>query len=141
MLALDRTECDRLLASAQIGRLVAIMPDGTPLIRPVNYDWDLAWRSIVIRTGRGTKLHAILNNEKVWFEVDELDPEHNVGWSVIVGGIAEEVTDGWRIRQLTHGKHAPWAPGAKQHCVRIRAVTVTGRRIMPAPRYAPAQTL
>ena len=60
-----------------------------PLIFPVNYGIDRG--VIVIRTDEGTKL-AAADHANVTFEVDAIDSRTRSGWSVLVRGLAEEVT-------------------------------------------------
>src|SRR3954451_18755334 len=89
---LGADECYRLLATQQIGRL-GVNAEHYPLIFPVNYalDHDV----IVVRTHPGTKLTAA-DHANVTFEVDEIDQRARTGWSVLVRGLAEEVTSAHR---------------------------------------------
>jgi nitroimidazol reductase NimA-like FMN-containing flavoprotein (pyridoxamine 5'-phosphate oxidase superfamily) len=129
MLDLSRVECLRLLAAHSFGRLAVALTDGAPVIRPVNYVFDESSQSIVLRTSHGSKLHAVLQVREAAFEIDGVDEDSRTGWSVIVHGRAEEVTNHAEVRRLGALGVTPWAPGRKGHWVRIRARTVTGRRI------------
>jgi nitroimidazol reductase NimA-like FMN-containing flavoprotein (pyridoxamine 5'-phosphate oxidase superfamily) len=129
MLDLSRVECLRLLAAHSFGRLAVALTDGAPVIRPVNYVFDDSSQSIVFRTSPGSKLHAVLQVREAAFEIDGVDEGSRTGWSVIVHGRAEEVTNHAEVRRLGALGVTPWAPGRKAHWVRIRARTVTGRRI------------
>jgi uncharacterized protein len=130
MLELDRNECLRLLASTSIGRIAITVPESAePLLRPVNYVFDEPSQSVLIRSGPGSKLHAVLHSAKAAFEIDGTDMVARVGWSVIVHGVTEEVTNPNEVRRLEGLGHDPWAPGLKGHWIRVRAYTVTGRRI------------
>jgi nitroimidazol reductase NimA-like FMN-containing flavoprotein (pyridoxamine 5'-phosphate oxidase superfamily) len=80
-------ECWRLLGTQPVGR-VAVIVGHYPLVFPVNF--AVADKSIVYRTGSGTKLHAI-HRSNVTFEVDEIDLVHLSGWSVMVKGVAQEL--------------------------------------------------
>jgi hypothetical protein len=70
--------------------------------------------------------------ECVAFEIDGFDEEHKTGWSVVVEGMAEEMSvfDGparqGRLRDLAV---EPWAGGHKLHWVRIASQLMTGRRL------------
>jgi nitroimidazol reductase NimA-like FMN-containing flavoprotein (pyridoxamine 5'-phosphate oxidase superfamily) len=124
---LDADECWRLLASQQVGRL-AVMVGQYPRVFPVNYAVDGG--TIVFRTAPGTKLYA-LERSTVTFEVDDVTP---AGWSVMVHGVARELLPE-RHRELAErstGGGAPWAPGARDHIIRVVPDHVTGRRIRPA---------
>jgi nitroimidazol reductase NimA-like FMN-containing flavoprotein (pyridoxamine 5'-phosphate oxidase superfamily) len=128
---LTPAECWELLATQPVGR-VAVIVGHYPLVFPVNYAVDD--RSIVYRTGAGTKLHSI-HRSNVTFEVDEIDTVHRTGWSVMVKGVAQELSakrDRRLISRAELGGATPWAPGDRDHLIRIVADQVTGRRIPPA---------
>lgn len=130
MLDLPRDECLRLLAATRFGRLAVALADGAPVIRPVNYAFDEPSQSVVFRTSDGSKLHAVLQAAEAAFEIDGIDDGSRTGWSVIVRGVAEEVTNPSDIRRLDALGLEPWAPGRRRRWVRIRAWTVSGRRIV-----------
>jgi uncharacterized protein len=127
LLVLPREECLRLLASHGFGRLAVAMD--TPVIRPVNYVFDERSQSVAFRTADGSKFHAMLVNGNAAFEIDGIDPGSRTGWSVIVVGMTEEVTSATELRRLNRLGLETWTPGRKAHWMRIRAWTVTGRRI------------
>jgi uncharacterized protein len=131
MLVLPREECLRLLASHNFGRLAVAMD--TPVIRPVNYVFDERSQSVVFRTADGSKFHAMLVNGNAAFEIDGVDPGSRTGWSVIIVGMTEEITNATELRRLGRMGLETWAPGRKAHWMRIRAWTVTGRRIVLSP--------
>lgn len=130
MRVIDRAECLRLLAQTRFGRIALKMTDGTPAIRPVNYAFDEHSQSVVFRTGEGSKFHAMLLAGSATFEIDEFDPETRTGWSVIVSGITEEVSSAGEAERLLALGVAPWAPAGKPFFVRLRAFTVSGRRLV-----------
>jgi uncharacterized protein len=123
---LDRDECERLLTQESVGR-VAVVLDGRPMIRPVNYRFRD--RSIIFQTDRGTKLAGIAESGFAEFEVDSLDVRRRIGWSVIVAGVAEEVTNEGEIAAFEHLGLDVWAVGHRARWIRIRAQMVAGRRI------------
>ena len=129
---LDRAECLELLARNSFGRLAVSAGAAAPSIRPVNYAFDEASQSIVFRTAEGSKLHALVNSSKAAFEIDEADPTTGTGWSVIVVGVTELISNPMERRRLEKLGLQSWAPGSKPHWVRIRAWTVSGRRIVEA---------
>lgn len=75
-----------LLASRIVGRL-ATTAGGVLDIYPITYVIDN--RTIVFRTGPGTKLIELTINDQVVFEIDHFDDVE--GWSVIVHGTAEQL--------------------------------------------------
>ena len=123
---LDKDECRRLLAERHLGRL-AIPDFGGPVIFPVNYvfDQDL----VVFRTDPGSKLDAATEREAVAFEVDATDEATRTGWSVVVRGTLGDITDPAHLERLSALPLYPWAPGEKARYVRVRPLSITGRRI------------
>lgn len=127
---LSHDDCYRLLATHQVGRL-GVNAEQYPLILPVNYAMD--HDVVVFRTNPGLKLTAS-DHSNVTFEVDEIDYIRRVGWSVVVRGLAEEITTEHRDELIERTKAAgvePWAPGTFGHWVRITPRNVTGRLIVP----------
>jgi len=125
------TECWQLLSSQPIGR-VAVIVGHYPLVFPVNYTVD--GQTILYRTGVGTKLDSI-HRSNVTFEVDEIDRTDRSGWSVMVKGVAQELSverDHRVASRAEVGAEATWAPGKRDHFIRIVADQITGRRIRPA---------
>lgn len=137
LLELARPECLRLLAATSFGRLAVNMGDGPPVIRPVNYVFDEPSQSVIFRTALGSKFYALLNSAQAAFEIDGTDPTGRTGWSVIILGMTEEVANQVEVRGLETIGVDPWAPGFKGHWVRIRANTVSGRRIVMVAQTVP----
>lgn len=129
---LDRAECLRLLRSATIGRL-GITAGALPTVLPVNF--RLVGDRILFRTGTGSKLEAATSNAVVAFEVDDMDPVWHTGWSVVVTGVAREVTDPDDLAALVDARIPRWAPEDSDRVVEVSTEIVTGRRISgPATR-------
>ncbi|RMH77768.1 MAG: pyridoxamine 5'-phosphate oxidase family protein [Actinomyces sp.] len=126
--ALTTAECWDELRRGQVGRL-AVSIAGQPDIFPVNYAVDD--ETIVIRTAPGTKLAAAILGRGVAFEIDELDPEARLGWSVVVKGEATELRDLDEIVAAGDLGIETWAEGDRQRFLRIVPSSVTGRRIPP----------
>ena len=127
---LDRETCLTLLAGDEIGRL-AINDGGTPVILPVNYRMD--GDAVVFRTDPGTKLdHGI--RSRASFEIDDFDRVRHTGWSVVVVGRLEEVTEheAATLARVQALPIDPWAGGEKAHWVRLVPSRITGRRVGPA---------
>jgi nitroimidazol reductase NimA-like FMN-containing flavoprotein (pyridoxamine 5'-phosphate oxidase superfamily) len=125
---LGRDECLRLLADRAFGR-IALTSGALPVVLPVNY--AMAGESVILKTGRGTKLDAATRNAVVAFEVDQVDEQARAGWSVLVTGVAEEVTDPKEIERLQRLPLDRWAPGEDGRFVRISTEIVSGRRLGP----------
>ena len=123
---LSREECLRLLASVSVGR-IGLSVAALPVVLPVNF--ALLDGNVVFRTVEGTKFHAAALGAVVAFEADDYDPSGTRGWSVLIQGVSNVVTDPselMRVRQLT--LH-PWAvDGSADRIVRIIASLLSGRR-------------
>ncbi len=125
---LSREACLRLLATATLGRL-GVSSGALPRVLPVNFRFD--GRQILIRTGVGTKLDAAVDNSVVAFEIDEIDPVAHTGWSVMVTGMARELTDPGELAVARTPPLARWAPGDEHRVIAISTELVSGRRIVP----------
>ena len=133
MLDVPREECLRLLASHSFGRLAVSMGDRAPVLRPINYLFDETSQSVVFRTAVGSGFHALLRSAEATFEIDGIEDLARTGWSVIMSGVTDEVTNPNEISRLDGLALDSWAPGDKAHWMRIRALTVSGRRIVLPP--------
>lgn len=133
LVVLSRPECLALLAATDFGRVVmSAGPSQVPLIRPVNYRFDERSQSIVFRTLEGSKFHTLAHSARACFEIDGHDPETESGWSVIVIGSAERITRAAEIERAERLDLRTWPDGRRQaHWMRIRARTVSGRRLAP----------
>jgi nitroimidazol reductase NimA-like FMN-containing flavoprotein (pyridoxamine 5'-phosphate oxidase superfamily) len=119
---LTEEECLVLLAAHHVGRLAVVVDGGSPLVVPVNFALD--GRVVVFRSGPGAKL-AALGDRPVSFQIDEVDPYHRIGWSVLVRGRAHEATR-WEVE---HVSVQPWVGPGRNRWFRIEPVEITGRRI------------
>lgn len=118
-------ECLRLLGSVEVGRLV-FTTRALPAVRPVNHVMDGS--DVVIRSGVGQKLVAVLREMIVAYEADVLDPEREEGWSVVVVGVARLVRDPAEVARYEKLVRS-WLPLEEKYFIRIRPEIVTGRRI------------
>ncbi|TMC13292.1 MAG: pyridoxamine 5'-phosphate oxidase family protein [Chloroflexi bacterium] len=123
---LSEEECMELLRSRHVGR-VAVVDHGQPLIFPVNYATDD--RAVVFRTAPGMKLQEA-RMARVAFEIDEVDTATGTAWSVLVKGVAYEITEALdhlseRLRELVV---EPMAPGERSNWVAVVRHEISGRR-------------
>jgi nitroimidazol reductase NimA-like FMN-containing flavoprotein (pyridoxamine 5'-phosphate oxidase superfamily) len=123
---LSTDECLTLLDQAKVGR-VGVSTGASPEIFPVVY--KLLEGAIVFRTAEGTKLHAAARNTVLAFEVDDFDSRVSEGWSVLVVGRSDEVTDRTRINVDRVLLPDSWVTADRYHVVSIALDRVTGRRI------------
>ncbi len=124
---LSAEECYRLLARGGVGR-VGVTVSAIPEILPVNF--KVLEGDIVFRTGRGTKLWAATNDAPIAFEVDESDPVTLDGWSVLVVGVSEEVTDPEVVARALSVIPDGWVPHERNHVIRLTPQRISGRRIL-----------
>jgi nitroimidazol reductase NimA-like FMN-containing flavoprotein (pyridoxamine 5'-phosphate oxidase superfamily) len=126
---LDERRCLALLATASVGR-IGISSQALPAIFPVNF--VLHDRNIVFRTVRGTKLQAAVAGAVVAFEVDSIGSASTESWSILVRGVAQEVTDPVERSELERIAPSSWAfDGGAEHLVRIPVDMITGRLVRP----------
>ncbi len=126
MEVLQADECLRLLASHHVGR-VALSIGALPVILPVNY--VTRGRAVFFRTSAVSKLDAAVGRHVVAFEVDSIDPVYHEGWSVLVTGRAEHITDPAVVAMLEALPLLPWAPWVGPNWVMITAELLSGRRL------------
>ena len=127
---LGREECLRLLSTATLGH-VGLSTGALPSVLPVNFYFD--GERILIRSGPGSRLDAAVRNSVVAFEVDSFDPMYQSGWSVLVTGMAREVTDPDELDALSSLPVPRWAPLGDGRLVAISTELVSGRRLHHGP--------
>lgn len=121
-------QCRCLLATQEVGRL-GFLNKGEPDVLPVNYVMD--GDAIVFASAPGSKLWGVACS-RVAFEVDSVDLDTRSGWSVVVHGLAQEITpadNGSVLARLRALPLAPWPGDPKTHLVRIPTTSITGRRV------------
>ncbi len=118
---LDQDTCWDLVRSQSVGRFAVNRREACPLVVPVNFVVD--GETIVFRSGVGTKLNATQLG-RVALQVDEIDPLHHTGWSVLVEGLAH-----WHYDEGDTVAVETWAPGDRPYVIRLTSKGITGRRI------------
>jgi uncharacterized protein len=123
---LTRAECLRLLSRSWLGRL-ALSTGALPVVVPVQY--VLRPSGVVLRIGQSTRLDAAVPNAVVAFGVDEIDLDSHMGWSVMVTGVARELTDVDDLSAASGLPPANWSTDdSPEHYVIISLDVVNGRR-------------
>jgi uncharacterized protein len=123
---LSREECMRLVGQVALGRIVYTR-QALPAVELVNF--ALYNGDIIIRTNSGGKLAAATRGAVVAFEADSVNIATHGGWSVTIVGYSHAVADDAEIRRLERVGLVPWAPGKRDHFIRISPAIVNGRRI------------
>ncbi len=130
LIVLDFDECMRLVAGSPVGR-IGFVTGGEVEILPVNHLVD--WTAVVFRTLYGSKLDAAVQNDTVSFEVDGYDDAERSGWSVLIKGRAEVVTQPELLERLESRHLQPYVTSVpRPQWVLIRPEAVSGRRVPEA---------
>jgi nitroimidazol reductase NimA-like FMN-containing flavoprotein (pyridoxamine 5'-phosphate oxidase superfamily) len=122
---LSRPECVEMLGTVPVGR-IALSVGALPVVLPVNF--AMLDDDVVIRTVAGSRLEAAATNAVVAFEADQVDPAAKGGWSVLVQGVASEITDPDELERARRMPLDPWS-GVDGHYLRIATRFVSGRRL------------
>ncbi len=125
LVELDREECLDLLGRATIGRVV-LSVDCIPVAVPVNF--SLVDGDAVFATDVGSKLDAAIRGHVVSVEADHVDGLYHTGWSVLLTGVAQVITDPETIKRTRCSVRA-WAPGNHPFLVRVPSTLISGRRL------------
>jgi nitroimidazol reductase NimA-like FMN-containing flavoprotein (pyridoxamine 5'-phosphate oxidase superfamily) len=126
---LSLEQCVGLLRSHSVGR-AAVSQEGAPVILPVNYkvvNTTALWIAVRTRPGSildGAPLGAAL-------EVDEIDPVHHEGWSVLVRGTLLHVDPGAASFRERFDPE-PWMSAERDSWLVLEPFAVTGRRLHAA---------
>lgn len=124
---LGRDECLTRMATQRIGRF-GVVVDGVPLVLPMQFVMD--GETVVFQTNQGAKvLHAPLT--AVSFEVDHVDWDEGVGWSVLIQGVGADITSAIdkRSEELRALTVHSWAPPPADRWIKIVPQKITGRII------------
>jgi nitroimidazol reductase NimA-like FMN-containing flavoprotein (pyridoxamine 5'-phosphate oxidase superfamily) len=126
---LDRALCLELLTAVAVGRVGYVTTEG-PHILPVNY--TMAEEHIVFRTLAYGEIAEHVLDQRVAFEVDNVDQYSQSGWSVLVTGRCELLTDAEMQRLLLGRIPDPWAGGPRTLFLKIATEQISGRQVLPA---------
>jgi nitroimidazol reductase NimA-like FMN-containing flavoprotein (pyridoxamine 5'-phosphate oxidase superfamily) len=126
LMKLTAKECWERLGTHGIGR-IALPAHPGPGVFPVNYIVD--GTTVVYRTDPQGATAAEPGGE-VSFQADRIDEHRSVGWSVLIAGTAEHVTDPETLRHLAEQPGSEtWAGGVRNLWIRIVPAEISGRRI------------
>lgn len=132
---LDDGDCLARLGSSHLGR-IALSVGALPAVFPIHF--AMLGRDPVFRTDSGTKLRDASAGHIVCLQVDDVDNELHSGWSVMVIGRAEVITEASELAEAALLPLRPWV-GPGDEFVRIRSGLLSGRRVHGAsPGARPA---
>ena len=129
---LDRDEALRLISPGGIGRIAYTSRFG-PTVLPVNY--TLYEGAIIFRTAENGPLDEDLRtgiagaDYEVAFEIDDIDPVSEAGWSVLIQGSAHHMATEAERAAVRESGVEPWAGGSREHAIRVTPIRITGRRL------------
>lgn len=126
LVTMSEHDCYLRLRETRLGR-VALSIGALPAVFPVHY--AMLGPDPVFRTDRGTKLTAAAASNVICLEIDSADPLDHTGWSVMVTGPSEVLTDPTDLARASALPLQPWV-GQGDAFVRVRAELVTGREIV-----------
>lgn len=141
---LSERECVRALHGARVGRVV-FTDHGLPAVLPLTY--VLRDSAVLMATAAGSRLARAADGGVLAFEIDDVDAVTETGWSVVVTGVAEVMTQAdyaqavaARGKPVDEGEAMPvrpWAPGRDALLIRLPCTQLTGRAITLDPAHVP----
>ncbi|BCB91884.1 pyridoxamine 5'-phosphate oxidase family protein [Phytohabitans suffuscus] len=126
---LEVADCLQLLGSVSLGRVV-YTEKALPAIRPVNHVLD--GDAVVIRSHLDGGLATAVGSGRgmvVAYEADDIDPVEQLGWSVVVTGVAHLVADSREVARFEILLR-PWVDIAMDCVIRVEPRLVTGYRLV-----------
>lgn len=132
---LTRADCLQLVGSVPFGRIV-FTSRALPAVRVVNH--LMLGEQIIIRASLGAAISSEADGTGtvVAYEADLFDPAERLGWSVVVVGRANRVTD-TELAARCRESLSPWVDGETDQVIAIAADLVTGYRMIPVPTTEP----
>jgi transcriptional regulator with XRE-family HTH domain len=124
---LTEAECRALIAPGGVGRFLFVEADRGPMAVPVNFKVDGS--DVVFRTSGDAAIEEGIHQQRVSFDVDNLDDALGEGWSVLLTGTASVVTGAAETSRAQALGIVPWADGERDVYVRLSPSRITGRRI------------
>jgi len=131
LVELTREECLESLHAKQVGRLGYNTDDG-PRIIPVNY--VVTEDAVVFRTVPDGEVARHALDRSCAFQIDDLDEFFQSGWSVLVVGVAQLLSEA-DFQRLRYGAiPEPWADGPRIVFVKVPIMQLSGRQLLPIGR-------
>jgi len=128
---LSRMECLLLLGEVPLGRVV-FTQRALPAIRPASHLVEAD--QIIIRANLGTAVSRRPGHDGgtvIAYQADLIDAAERLGWSIVVVGRADHVTDLTDVDRYRRALQ-PWVTAESDDIIAIRTDMVTGFRLVPA---------
>ncbi|MFH9348717.1 pyridoxamine 5'-phosphate oxidase family protein [Kitasatospora sp. NPDC017646] len=125
---LSEAECLRLLSTVPVGRVV-YTEHALPAVLPVSF--EVLDGRLVLAVRRGSATARGLDGTVVAFQADLLDPVTRTGWSVLVHGRADAVSDPEQVRRVLRSGLRPWVGDPEPLFIALVPELVSGRRLFP----------
>jgi uncharacterized protein len=132
--ALDDTECRRLLATPDFGRLV-FTRGALPVVQPVQF--RVHDEQLVIAAREGGELSRAVRGAVVAFQVDHLDAQTGAGWTVTAVGPAHVLTDVDDIASAALLGLRTWVPSTRYAYIAVQIGILRGYRVSLATDRVP----
>lgn len=123
---LDRAQCLELLHGACVARVI-LSVECIPVAVAVNL--SMLGNDLLLATDTSSKLTSDVQGQVVSVQADDFDLTSGTGWSVLVTGIAQQVTDPTEIDWARRRIHA-WVPGPQPLLVKVPTSLISGRRFI-----------
>jgi nitroimidazol reductase NimA-like FMN-containing flavoprotein (pyridoxamine 5'-phosphate oxidase superfamily) len=124
---LSEAQCVELLRAGLVGRAALCTPTG-PHIIPVNY--SVVDDAVIVRTTPYSILGSQARGSDLALEIDHFDYERHLGWSVLVRGRADVVTEAAELEHIQRTWNpVAWAAGSRNVYLRLPWSQVSGRRL------------
>jgi nitroimidazol reductase NimA-like FMN-containing flavoprotein (pyridoxamine 5'-phosphate oxidase superfamily) len=128
LLVIDEAECLHLLHGSHLGRL-GFTSRSLPVVLPVNYVVDD--HRLVFTTSSASILVAAIASDVACLEVDDHDVFSHTGWSVLVTGHLDELTEAEADEVLQRLPLPSWRPMPYPHVLALHIEMLSGRRLSP----------
>jgi uncharacterized protein len=122
---LTTDECWELAAEGHLARIAWGSASG-PVVLPVNY--VVHERELWMRTSAYSSMAEEVDDTVIAVEMDAIDPETHVGWSVLFRGSSDVIYHEESVPTQVRVLRA-WAEGPRPLWIRLSPATVTGRRL------------
>jgi nitroimidazol reductase NimA-like FMN-containing flavoprotein (pyridoxamine 5'-phosphate oxidase superfamily) len=119
--------CRAFLARGGMGQ-VAVTYNALPVIQPVPFVFHDEY--VVIRAPNRSSLCRAVKDSVIAFNVHHFEGGGGQGWSVLVQGVGEEVTDSDLLRSLLALPLPSWSDEPETDCImRLPITKITGAQV------------